>query len=153
MSRPTRPFKQRRASTIFLRVPTQDWPFVISGQRREFRASSGNAPQLWHVKLPTFCVCYRKRRATGDYEWRLMVLEGVRQEKLGAITDEGLVLAGYSGPRNEAFARWRRDWMIREKRKFTPMRQFHVYSVRRSVPGDKEAMAAELLDHLFGEFF
>jgi hypothetical protein len=152
VAHPNRPFSQHRASTIFLRVPSQDWPYVISGQRREFRASSGNAPQLWNVKLPTFCVCYRKRRATGDYEWRLLVLEGIRQEKLGAITDEGLVLAGYPGPRDEAFARFRRDWCIREKKKFLPMRQFHVYTVRRTVPADKELMAEALMDHLYGEF-
>lgn len=152
VSRAARPFKQHRASTIFLRVPTHEWSYVVSGQRREFRASSGNVPQLWHVALPMFCVCYRKRRAAGDYEWRLMILEGVRQEKLGAITDEGLALAGYPGPRDEAFARWRRDWTIREKKKFLPMREFHVYTVRRVQPGDKESMAEELLDHLYGDF-
>lgn len=147
-----KPFEQRRASTIFLRVPSGDWPLVITGRRREFRAASGNAPQLWHVALPTLCVCYRKRRAAGDYDWRLMVLEDVRQERLGSITEEGLRLAGYDGARNEAFARFRREWVLREKRKFTPTRKVFVFRVRKVVDDDYGRMAQTLLTHLYGEF-
>lgn len=152
MTRAERPFEQHRASTIFLRVPTEEWPHVASGRRREFRASSGNAPQLWNVVTPTFAVCYRKRKASGDYDWQLMVLESVRQERLGSISDAGLVAAGYTGPRDEAFARWRRDWMLREKKKFTPSRHVLVYGVRPIRPGDREALGQKLLEHLYGEF-
>lgn len=152
MPRAERPFEQHRASTIFLRVPVDDWPQVIAGRRQEFRASSGNAPQLWNVALPSFAVCYRKRKATGDYDWRLMVLEEVRQERLAGISDEGLRLAGYSGSREEAFALFRREWMTREKRRFTPSRKVFVYRVRPVKPGDREALAQGLLDQLYGSF-
>lgn len=149
----SKPFAQRRVSTIFLRVPTEDWPGVASGRRREFRASSGNVPQLWHPPLPTLCVCYRKRRAAGDYDHRLMVLESVRQERLCEISDESLAAAGYPGPREDAYARFRRDWVLREKRRFTPTRKVFVFGVRpvSAMPTEIQELGAALVRHLYGE--
>lgn len=150
--RSSKPFQQRRVSTIFLRVPTEDWPAVIAGRRREFRASVGNVPQLWSPPLPTLCVCYRKRKAAGDYDHRVMVLESVRQERLCEISAEGLVAAGYPGDRDEAYARFRRDWTIREKRKFTPSRKVFVFGVRPLNHGEEiTELGAALVRHLYGE--
>jgi hypothetical protein len=149
---PSKPFEQHRASTVFLRVPTADWPLVITGVRREFRAAQGNVPQLWTVPLPTLCVCYRKRRAAGDYDHRLMVLEDVRQERLCEISEAGLRDAGYDGTREEAYAAFRRDWMIREKRKFAPTRKVMVFRVRKVEKQDVATAAFSLLNFLYGDF-
>jgi hypothetical protein len=135
---------------VFLRVPSQEWPAVNSGRVREFRASIGNVPQLFNVPLPTLVVAYRKRRATGDYEYRLMTLEGIRQEALGAINEEGLRLAGYTG--ENARARFRRDWMNREKRRFEPLRKVMVFTVRPFTEDDIDLTGRRLVEHLYGEF-
>lgn len=132
---------------MFLRVPSPVWPLVSAGRVREFRAAAGNASQLWNVPMPTFAVCYRRRRDTFDY--RMMLLEAVRQEALGTITDEGLRRAGYEG--DMAFARFRRDWMIAEKRRFEPLRKVHVYTVRPVRSGDVELVGAALVRHLYDE--
>lgn len=147
--REPRPLKQRQIKTLFLRVPARDWSGVSAGRVREFRASPGNVPQLWNVPLPTLAIAYRKRKATGDYEYRIITLEGVRQEELRAISDEGLLLAGYTG--TDARARFRRDWTIREKRRFEPRRKVMVFTVRPVESGDLEATGLALVERLYGE--
>lgn len=149
-ARVDRPLRQRSSKTVFLRVPSQDWPAVNSGRVREFRASIGNVPQLFNVPMPTLVVCYRKRKATGDYEYRLMTLEGIRQEALAAITEEGLRLAGYTG--ENARARFRRDWMNREKRRFEPLRRVMVFTVRPFSEEDIELTGRRLVEHLYGDY-
>lgn len=145
-----RPLKQHQARTVFLRVPSPVWPLVSQGQISEFRAAVGNASQLWKVPLPTLAVTYRKQLSTETYDYRLMLLEGVRQEALGTISDEGLRRAGYVG--EGAFARFRRDWTIHEKRRFEPLRAVFVYTVRPVQPGDLEAAGLALIEHLYGEY-
>ena len=151
MPRPVepRPLRQHQAKTVFLRVPTAVWGLVSSGKIREFRAAVGNAPQLWNVPLPTLVAAYRKQRAAAQYDYRLLLLEGVRREALGTITAEGLAAAGYEGP--DAFARFRREWMIHEKRRFEPLRVVFVYTVRPIRDGDLADAGAALVDHLYGD--
>lgn len=144
-----RPLRQHQAKTVFLRVPSAVWPLVSAGRVSEFRASVGNAPQLWNVPLPTLALAYRRQRAK-HYEYLLMVLEAVRREALGAITDDGLAAAGYTG--DGAMARFRRDWMIREKRRFEPLRTVFVYTVRTVKPGDLELVGVALVNHLYGDY-
>lgn len=145
-----RPFKQHQAKTLFLRVPDHAWSAVSGGRVREFRASAGHVPQLWHIPLPTAIVIYRTRRSSEDYDYRLVMLENVRQEALGAITEEGLEAAGYTG--DDASARFRREWMISEKQKFLALRQVMVFTVRLMAPCDREVAGRTLLNHLYGEF-
>lgn len=144
-------FSQRRASTIFLRVPSADWQAVSRGRIREFRASPGNVPQLWGVPLPTLVVAYRQRRRVEEFDHRLMLLEAVRTEALGAITEEGLAAAGYTG--EKARPRFRREWMIRHKRRFEPLRRVMVFTVRQiKWEQDIEAASTSLVAHLYGDF-
>lgn len=123
---------------------------MSAGQVSEFRAASGNAPQLWKVPLPTLAVVYRRQLSVTAYDYRLMLLEGVRQEALGTITDEGLARAGFEGP--DAFKRFRRDWTINEKKRFEPLRAVFVYTVRPVQPGDLEAAGLALVEHLYGDY-
>lgn len=116
----------------------------------EFRAACGNAPQLWNVPLPTLAVAYRRQLSAPQYDYRLLTLENVRQEALGTITDEGLARAGYHG--EGAFARFRRDWMINEKRRFEPLRTVFVYTVRPVADGDLAEVGGALVRFLYGEY-
>ena len=123
---------------------------VSTGRVSEFRAAAGNASQLWGVPLPTLAVAYRRRLAKREYDYRLMLLEDVRREALGAITDDGLARAGYEG--DDAFARFRREWMIEEKRRFDPLRVMMVYRVRLLQDGDLDQVGRALVGHLYREY-
>jgi hypothetical protein len=123
---------------------------VSTGKVSEFRAATGNAPQLWKVPLPTLAVAYRRQLSVAQYDYRLLLLENVRQEALGTISDEGLARAGYEG--DNAFARFRRDWMIAERRRFEPLKTVFVYTVRPIQPGDYEVAGVALIEHLYGDF-
>lgn len=152
MPRPVepRPLKQRRVKTLFIRVPTWAWAMVSTGRVSEFRAAVGNVPQLGSVPLPTLAVAYRPRLKVGEYDYRLMLLEGVRREALGTIGDDGLRRAGYTG--ENAFARFRRDWMINEKKRFEPLRVVFVFRVRPLYDEDLVEVGLALVEHLYGEF-
>lgn len=153
MPRPVepRPLKQHAAKSVFLRCPTPAWPLISTGKISEFRAAAGNAPQLWKVPLPTLAVVYRRQLSAKAYDYRLMLLERVRREALGVIDEAGLRAAGYEGP--DAYARFRRDWMIGEKRKYSPLRTVFVFTVRPiQGEGDLQAAGSAILDHLYGEY-
>lgn len=124
---------------------------VSSGRVSEFRAAVGNAPQLGRAPFPTLAVVYRPRLKVGEYDYRLMLLEAARREALGTITDDGLQRAGYEG--ENAFARFRRDWMINEKKRFEPLRPVFVYRVRPIQDADLPAVGVAMVDHLYGEFY
>lgn len=146
-SRGPRPYTQRRLSTTFLRVPARDWPAVSRGYKTEFRAGSGKnaVPQLWHLEPPCPVVAYTVRN--GRHDARLMVLEALWQEPLGAISPESLEREGFA-----TLAEFRRYWMERERKRFTPTRQVFAYRVRAWRPADLDSMAGALLSHLYGEF-
>jgi hypothetical protein len=141
-----RPFQQRQARTLFLRVPYADWVAVTRGAKTEFRASSGAVSKLWSVDPPTAVVGYRQHPAHG-YDHELMVLEKCWVEPLGAISPEGLEREGFA-----SLAEFRRYWMNREHRRFTPTRKVTVYRVRPWRDGDWEMLSDRLMDLLYGPF-
>lgn len=141
------PFSQRRASTVFLRVPSEDWILVSRGGKREFRASTKAVSNLWSVEPPTPVVAYRVRPGpTGGYDSKLMVLEDKWLEPLGAITPESLAAEGF-----DSMAEFRRYWMRREKRRFMPTRKVTVYRVRLWTPEDNREMADVIFNRLYEE--
>lgn len=153
VSRPLepRPLKQHQLKTVMLRVPTPVWSKVSTGRVHEFRAATGNAPRLWKFPLPILALAYRRRLGSTDYDYRLMVLEAVRREMLGAITEEGLAAAGYEG--DDALARFRRDWMIAEKKRFEPLRKVVVFTVRPiQDDGDLTSAGLAIIEHLYGDY-
>ena len=141
-----RPYTQRKARTIFLRVPNADWINVTRGIKTEFRAGSGACSAMWGVEPPTPVVAYRVHKVHG-HEARLMVLERKWQEPLGAISEESLANEGF-----ESLAEFRRYWMAREKRRFTPTRMVMAYEVRPFVPGEEHSLGVSLFNRLYGEF-
>lgn len=142
-----KPFTQRRASTVFLRVAGVDWPAVKRGQKTEFRSGIGrNVTQMWSLVTPCPVVAYSYSKVAG-YSHALMVLEETWREPLGAITPESLAREGFA-----TFAEFRRYIMARERRHFTPTREVAVFRVRPWTPDDERTMADALLDRLYGEF-
>jgi hypothetical protein len=145
-SRGPRPFKQRRASTLFVRVPSSEWPEVKRGLKREFRALSGHVSALWNVEPPTPIVAYRIN-GHGEYDARLMVLEDLWREPLGAISPESLAAEGC-----ESLHEFKRAWLVRRKRYFNVLAQTTVYRLRPWGPKDEREMADRILQGLYGEF-
>lgn len=144
------PYKQYESKTTFLRVPLVDWAAVSTGIKREFRGGSGrDVTQLWNVKPPTPVVAYTVYPGP-RHDAKLMVLTKTWREPLGAISDESLAAEGFID-----IAHFRRYWMARTKRRFTPLMQVQVYRVRPWAEGDDEILGAALVrrlyrDHLYG---
>ena len=145
-TRGPKPYSQHQASTIFVRVPSDDWWAVRSGAKREFRSRQSSLSALQGLSLPAPCVAYRFHRQHG-YDAVLMVLEAVWREPLGAISEESIANEGYA-----TMAEFRRAWVVREKRRFPLLAPVTVYRVRPWLPEDGAAMGDALLRQLYGEF-
>lgn len=146
-SRGPRPYRHRIASTLFLRVPHTEWRSVTSGRKTEFRASPGKASQLDRAETPTPVVAYKSHPRRG-HEASLMVLEETWQEPLGAIQPESLEREGQPD-----LAHFRRYWMNRTRRAFTPTRMVIVYRVRPwGGPEDQYKFAMTIFGRLYGAF-
>lgn len=146
-SRGPRPYQQRQLSTVFLRVPSRDWPAVKRGLKTEFRAGVGRGAvsQLWNVPTPVPVVAYSIRQ--GRHDAKLMILERHWIEPLGAISEESLAAEGFAN-----LAEFRTYWMEREHKRFTPTRKMFVYQVRPWLRDDVNESGVRLLRHLYGDF-
>lgn len=130
-------------------MPVDDWRSVVAGRKTEFRGPIGKSSALFNVPTPTLCVAYTVYRGRGHDE-RLMLLEDVRQEQLGAISPESLTREGFTG--DTAFEQFRRYWMARDRKLFQPTRKVFVYRLRPIRPGDIEEQGERLVSHLYGDF-
>lgn len=141
-----RPWKQRQARTVFLRVPPSEWAAVSKGRKREFRASPRSCPQFWNVEPPLPVVAYTHLPQEG-YVHQLVVLEKTWRERLEDISAESLEAEGHP-----TFAHFRRYWMKREKTKFKPTREVSVFVIRPWESEDERRMGHRLLERLYGGF-
>jgi hypothetical protein len=141
-----KPYAQHQASTIFVRVPSDDWHAVKGGYKREIRSRQSSLAALHDLSLPLPCVAYRLHPHYG-YDAVLMVLEAVWREPLGAISEESIAAEGYP-----TMAQFRRAWVIREKRRFPLTAPVTVHRVRLCEPDDAAEMGAALLRQLYREF-
>lgn len=145
-----RPFTQRQASTVFLRVPVGDWVPVTRGAKTEFRGTSHAVTQALHLQPPTPVVAYRVRRSTAPdqtHDTKLMVLTDTWQEPIGSISPESLAREGFPD-----FAHFRRYWMSRTRKKFRPMTMVRVFVVRPFEDDDWMKFAESLMERLYGAF-
>lgn len=140
-SKGPKPFKQRQAKTLYIRVPSTDWPSVRRGLHG-FVGQIGKQTALFSTPTPMPCVAWSLKR--GTYDARLMILESVHQEMLGAIDPASV---GHPD-----LASFRRYWMMRDGKKFLPTKKVFVYQLRPFRDGDEEAMGQALLERLYGEF-
>ena len=141
-----KPYNLRQASTIFVRVHSDDWHALKCGAKCEIRSRQSSLIALNVLSLPTPCVVWRLHPYHG-YEAVLMVLEAVWREPLGAISEESIGNEGY-----DSMAEFRRAWIIREKRRFPLLDTVTVHRVRPWTPDDAAAMGSALLHQLYGEF-
>jgi hypothetical protein len=141
-----KPWTQRQARTVFLRVPAQDWAAVKIGSKTEFRMPGGRAmSQLWSVKPPTPVVAYAIIGG-GRYVSSLMVLERHWREPVGGLTPESIAAEGFPD-----MAHFRRYWMARTKRRFRPLQEVWAYRVRPFRAEDRTMLGEYLFDRLYGE--
>lgn len=146
-SKGPKPYRQRRTSTLFLRVPVSEWPQVKRGAKTEFRSAPGAQSQLLAVEPPMPVVAYSVDRR-GNHDARLMVMEKMWREPLGAISAESLRAEGCAN-----LAEFRRRWVLANRKRFTPTRIISVYVVRPwRDEADDRAMADRLLEHLYFEW-
>lgn len=139
-----KPWRQFEARTTFLRVPSIDWPAVKLGAKTEFRATGRAATQVWNVQCPTPVVGYRV--VNGQHDSIPLVLEATWREPLAGISAESLEREGF-----ESMAHFRRYWMQRTHRRFTPLTQCHVYRVRPLRAEDIAPLGVLLVHKLYGE--
>lgn len=144
-----KPFTQRHASTIFLRIPAAEWVPITHGKKTEFRATNHAVTQALKLKTPTPVVAYRPAPGRGPdaYDRTLMILEETWQEPLLAISEESLRREGHPD-----IAHFRRYWMRRTRKRFMPTRKVRVFRVRPWREGDWQDMADVLMTRLYGEF-
>lgn len=140
-----KPWSQYETRTTFLRIAGEDWASVKIGAKTEFRASPHYVSQLWNVQCPTPVVGYTMRRV-GGYESTLLVLEATWHEPVGAITPESLEREGF-----QSFAHFRRYWMERTKKRFSPLQVVHVFQVRPLREEDHASMGLQLFRKLYRE--
>jgi hypothetical protein len=141
--------RARTITMVTLRVSAGEWPRIVSGAATEFRAAA-TMPARQDQPLPSPAVIYTRRREGSPDEERLVLLTRKRVEALGAITPEGLAAAGFHGERDVAFAQFRRDWILRERKRFDPLREVVVYTVRPFSMDDLPTTGAALIRHLYG---
>lgn len=142
-----KPYTQRQARTIFLRVHHSEYALITSGRKTEFRGSPRRCSQLWDVEPPLPVVTWTLFPARG-YKRELMVLEETWREPLGSITEESLRREGQPD-----IAHFRRYWMAREHDRFKPTRMVSVFRIRPWQAHDGELLGQHLLQRLYGEFF
>lgn len=139
---PSKSFTRHKASTIFVRVHADDWPYVKRGMRTTFISSKVQPIGVRERKLPTPVVAFTSRR--GIFDARLMILRAVQVETLGAVDPVAL---GF-----ESMAEFRRYYMRRERKKFPPGRTVHIYTVSEVTEEALTECGTALIEHLYGEF-
>lgn len=137
------PFRKRHAWTTFLRVPDHSWLEVKHGSLTEFRY---RRLSIVGLEPPCPVVCYRTGGTNQDYDSRVMVLEEVWREPLGAISQDSLDRLGMT------FPEFRRDWVERRGKGFEPLLEFNVFRVRQFERADLEPLGARLIERLYGAF-
>lgn len=141
------PYTQHKASTLFLRVPAEDWPRVKIGEKTEFRTRPKESSRLLTIYTPTPVVAYM-RDGMGRYDANLMVLEERRFEPLFQISQDAEAIAreGFS-----SYDEFRRYWRKRRKGVYRPLERVWAWRVRLWDRGeDDRRFGLDLLHRLYG---
>lgn len=134
--------------TLFLRVPAEDWPRIVLGEKTEFRTTPREGSKLGRAKTPTPVVAYRTRRGHAN-DFKLMVLEEYRREPLFEVSlnPELLAREGF-----ETYDHFRAYWKARQRREFVPMEVVQVWRLRRWQEGDLIRQGHNVLRQLYGTY-
>lgn len=143
------PDRRKRARTLFLRVPLEDWAAVSLGFKTEFRTRPECSPNLPDLRwLPGPVVAYKKH-GSGRGQSKLMVLEERRVEPLFALTEdpEGVGREGFA-----SYEEFRRYWRRRNGGIYKPLEMVAVHRIRPFTPEDVPVFAEKLFTHLYGDW-
>ncbi len=139
-----RPFVKRVVGSQFVRVEAGDWVDVKRGRRRVFRTPY--VQQGTNVPWPMPAVAWRWTQQYG-HDSMLIVVESL---ELGLLGDVGDGLLGELG--FESFADYRRDWVIRHKKRFPPEKRVMTVRFRPWVPTDRELFGDKMLTYLYRDW-
>lgn len=143
--------KQRRLATLFLRVPSIDWPRVAIGEKTEFRTMPREGSRVLTTYLPTPVVAYATANGPlREMVHKLMVLEERRYEPIFAISDdpEAIRREGF-----ESYDHFRRYWRARQKGVYRPMQRVWVWRVRPwDDREDHVRLSVAMLEHLYEDY-
>lgn len=140
-----KPWPERRTTTLYLRIPRRDWPYVLTGQKTELRSSGRYAITLVALKTPLPVVGYTMREHQ-EPAARLLLVEEAWTEPLGAIGPESLEREGFA-----SMAEFRAYWRTyRTRQAFKPLSKVIVCRFRLFRPADREPAALKLFDQLYG---
>ena len=150
---PHRP-RRSRVSTKFLRIPQVDWAAVVTGHKTELRRVHGKAfgerlhgPAPGCLVLPEVAVGWRKTRVPAGHEYRLLVIEEVWEEPLGAISPESLEREGCS-----SIEEFRRYWNGRERHPFPPLATAVAWRFHPLPESERADAANRIFQRLYGRF-
>jgi hypothetical protein len=137
----------RTCTTVFLRVPSLDWPKVVTGEKRELRTMGRYALMAGRIRAPELVVGYLVRRYDERRE-QLLIVDDAWQEPLGAISPQSLAAEGF-----ESFGEFRSYWKLRFPRSgWRPLSTVQVCTLRPFTPADHEPMAERLLQRIYGRW-
>jgi hypothetical protein len=140
-------FPRAHAYTQYLRIPLVDWPAISQGHKTEFRAVGRDSTHANLLQAPAPIVGWTRQRFRSDVERALLVLEETWTEPLMAITPDSLAREGFRSHRE-----FRRYWNRRHRVGFKPLSTVNVYRLRPWREGDRDWLAALLMEHLYGEW-
>lgn len=143
------PYKQRRVSTLFLRVPLVDWPKVKLGEKTEFRTMPGEGSTLLRCYVPTPVVAYTVKPKIQEYDAKLMVLLDRRREPLWEISSQpdAIRREGF-----ESYDEFRRYWRKRQRGVYRPMQVVWVWRIAPFTPDHVRVLGSGMMEHLYGDF-
>lgn len=143
----TRPheFRPASVSTAILRVPRVDWSAIIAGTKTQLRHGPRGKPL---GTLPRPVVVYSHQNFKSDADARLVALEDITREPLGAISPEGLAAEGF-----DSLKEFRRYWALRHhSHTFNPLLIVNVYHLALWTDGDRARFGDKLMTDLYGDW-
>jgi hypothetical protein len=142
-------YPRRQLSTLFLRVPLDDWNEIRVGAKREFRMRAKPGLMNLAEKCPTPVVAYSGNVDRG-YGCKLAVLLAQRQERLVEIADSPTSLELEGFPSYDEFKRY---WRTRHKGIYKPLQQVVVNTLRPWRDTDAQDLGRGLMRQLYGPYF
>lgn len=134
---------QTYISTMVLQVPPYDWPLVKRGEKREFRRLNAGGSRLRKAFLPLPVWAYSETAARE--EGQMMILEGLRLEPVGSISDASIAAEGFANV--EEFKHY---WMLKTGERPRLAHKVQVVNVRPWGDDDDALMASQVLKVLYG---
>lgn len=139
---------QRELRTLFLRVPSFDWPHISQGLKREFRTLPlGAVSSAYDAPTPVvaYTVGHSRRRE------KLMLLIDHRHEHLVDVSESPASIAAEGF---ETYDQFRKYWRARTGRPYRPMQKVEVFAL---APWPDNQLALDqlgrsLLTRLYGAY-